>query len=112
MLERLKRINGLYITLFLSALGAIISFATTFLLTHYLGSTEEARTILYGKIQYYLGIITVLSMVLKFGFSSFVVKKAQLAEDKKKEFSNVFYFFDLLSDSLLFLSLQSYSFFK
>ena len=97
MFEKIKKINGLYITLILSALGAVLSFGTTFLLTHYLGSTEEVRTILYGKIQYYLGIITVLAMVLKFGFASFTVKKTQLSEEKNKTFSNVFYTFDILS---------------
>lgn len=97
MLNRIKKINGLYITLFLSALGAILSFATTFLLTHFLGSTEESRAILYGKIQYYLGIITILTMVLKFGFVSFTVKNTQLSSDKKTVFSNVFFAFDLFS---------------
>lgn len=92
-----SKINGLYLTLILSALGAIFSFLVTFLLTHYLGDNEEIRASLYGKIQYYLGIITTLSIFLKFGFVSFIVKDTQYSISGKQTFSRSFFLFDVLS---------------
>ncbi|MDY0143368.1 MAG: oligosaccharide flippase family protein [Bacteroidales bacterium] len=65
----------------MSAGTALISIITTYFVAKPLGP------VLYGELQYYLGVIQVLSLVSALGLSEFMVKNVQFSTDKKGFFS-------------------------
>jgi len=69
----------------LSALSAVISLMTTLFIARPLGAEE------YGKVQFYVGIMQVLSVVTALGLPDFLTKNAQFAQSKKTYFSKYFF---------------------
>ena len=68
----------------LSALSAALSLMTTLFIARPLGAEE------YGKVQFYVGIMQVLSIVTALGLPDFLTKNAQFAQNKKAFFSKYF----------------------
>ncbi len=64
----------------MSALSAIISILTTFFVAKPLGAE------LYGQVQYYVGVITVFSIISAFGLSDYFIKTTQYSENHKEHF--------------------------
>jgi len=52
---------------------------------------------LYGKVQYYVGIINILSMIICFGFPSYLIKSSQFESNHKAFFSKTMFAVDFLS---------------
>lgn len=69
----------------LSALSAALSLLTTLFIARPLGAEE------YGKVQFYVGIMQVLSIVTALGLPDFLTKNAQFAQNKKAFFSKYFF---------------------
>jgi O-antigen/teichoic acid export membrane protein len=67
-----------------SGLSAVISIATTFLIAKPIG-TEK-----YGNVQYYVGIINTLGLIMTYGFATFLSKESQFQSGKKAFFSKCF----------------------
>jgi O-antigen/teichoic acid export membrane protein len=67
-----------------SGLSAVISIATTFLIAKPIG-TEK-----YGNVQYYVGIINTLGLIMTYGFATFLSKESQFQSGKKAFFSKFF----------------------
>ena len=76
----------------LSIIGSIVSFALTFYLSQNLGG--EA----YGRISYYIGLLSIFSLVVQAGLPNFVIKNAQFASDPKTFFGKC-----MLLSSIVFL---------
>lgn len=68
----------------LSALSAGLSLLTTFFIARPLGAEE------FGKVQFYVGVIQVLSIATALGLPDFLTKNAQFAQNKKAFFSKYF----------------------
>lgn len=66
----------------LSAIGALLSFAVTIVLSRGLGKEK------YGEIQYWLGIINTFSSFSAFGVPNFLIRDQHLYDDKKKFFTS------------------------
>jgi O-antigen/teichoic acid export membrane protein len=75
----------------LSAISSIFSILTSFLIAKPLGSD------LYGTIQYYLGLISTISILLSFGIDYVLIKSSQFSKDPKAFFSKYIFLFDLVS---------------
>jgi O-antigen/teichoic acid export membrane protein/O-antigen ligase len=69
------------VPLVVSALSAVISLLTTYFIAKPLGPT------LYGKVQFYVGVASILSVVGSLGLNDFLTKNIQFASDKKGAFS-------------------------
>jgi O-antigen/teichoic acid export membrane protein len=69
------------VPLVVSALSALISLLTTYFVAKPLGPA------LYGKVQFYVGVSQILSVVGALGLNDFLTKNIQFAEDKKGAFS-------------------------
>lgn len=65
------------IPLVVSALSAVISLLTTYFIAKPLGPA------LYGKVQFYIGVAQILSVVGALGLNDFLTKNIQFAPDKK-----------------------------
>lgn len=68
----------------ISTLTAVISILTTFFIAKPLGSE------IYGKVQFYVGIIQVVSLVTSIGLPNIFTKKIQYEKDKKAYFTKWF----------------------
>jgi len=85
MRNKLKSINWQKILpILFSALAAVISLLTAFFIARPLGAEE------YGKVQFYIGVIQVLSVVTAFGLPDFLTKNVQFANNKKAFFTKYF----------------------
>lgn len=79
----------------LSVLSSAIGVAFSFLAARFLQSE------LYGEIQYYISIISVLSMLMVFGCDNFLVKNLQFAKKEDNLLSKMHVFVFLLSTLML-----------
>ena len=75
----------------LSVLSAVFGILFSFFAAKFLKST------IYGEIQYYLSIVTLLSSFMLFGVDNYLIKETQFGENKR----------NLLSKSLTFVILIS-----
>lgn len=91
MSEEKKKQKPAIIPIILSAISAVLSFGFSFLVAKPLGPE------LYGQIEYYIGIISVTSILLAFGLPNFLNKETQFHSDKKKFFSNAVAIFSIIS---------------
>jgi len=75
----------------LSALAALFSMLTSLLIAKPLGNE------LYGVIQYYLGIMTTVSIIVGFGISFVLIKSSQFQDNPKAFFTKYLILFDIIS---------------
>lgn len=75
----------------LSALSAIISLLTTFLIARPLGPE------LYGKVQFYIGVIQTTAIVCGLGSNFFLTKNIQFQKNKKVFFTKIMFLIILIS---------------
>lgn len=69
-----------------SGLASLFSILTSLLIARPLGN------VLYGQIQYYIGLITTIQAIIKFGIGAIMTKNAQFEKDKKAFLLDTFYF--------------------
>lgn len=84
-MNKLKNINfKRVLPLILSAISALVSMLTTFFVAKPLGSER------YGQVQFYIGIIQIVSIISSLGLSDFFTKNTQFMDDKKGNFTKYF----------------------
>lgn len=74
-----------------SGLASLFSILTSLLIARPLGN------VLYGQIQYYIGLITTIQAIIKFGIGAIMTKNAQFEKDKKAFFTRYILLFDVIS---------------
>ena len=91
-----KKINKEFsISFILSIMSSVFGIVFSFLAAKFLESE------LYGEIQYYLSIVTILNSFLLFGTDNYIIKNYQFSKERKTFLSSIYLFIFALSSLVL-----------
>lgn len=79
----------------LGGLGGVVGILVTFLVAQPLGSE------VYGRVQYYVSVITTLSLLLSFGIPTYIIRKIVNTQEHKELFSSAILLFNIVSLAIL-----------